>query len=436
SMWTDTGTIALPNISTKDGYRTARSFDVDCHFERVGVVAVKETAQKTVDEAGDGTSTSCILVEAILKEGLKQIEAGVNPIEVKRNIDKAVDIFVTKLRSLATQIGQDFDKIFNVATVSANNDPVIGKLISDAFRQIGTEGVVDIQAGVSNETVVKIANGYKINNGYLNNIFVNNGSKQNCELENPLILLYQNKITHHTQLERSLHIAAGAGRPILIICEDAEGEGLAYLAINTKQGKIKSCIIKAPAIGDERRIEMEDLAILTGGSYVSDIRGINIKEIEPNNLGQAAKIIVTKDDTVIVSPDTDKRALEDLLNDLRMNLAQCKNEDERYPIEKRIARLQGGIAVIEVGAPTETEMKEKMDRFDDSIRATKSAISEGVIVGGGMAFLKIDTGNEVIDKAKEKIFDQVCENAGVTSGTYKAQLKEDNNINLEYNAKS
>lgn len=436
AMWTDSGTLALPNVSTKDGYRTAKSFDLDDPFERVGVVAVKESAQKTVDEAGDGTSSTVVLLKAILEQGIASIEAGGNPIEIKRDIDKAVACFVDQLKSLAVQINGDFDKIFNIATISANNDPVIGQLITNAFRQIGTEGIVNIQAGVSHETIIKKANGYKIANGYLNNIFINNGAKQNCELDNPYILLYQNRINHHTQVERAMTIAAGTNRPLLIVCEDAVEEGLAYLAINTKRGAIKCCVVKAPSIGDERRIEMEDLAILTGGTYISDIRGIDIKEIEPDNLGQAGKVIVTKEDTVIVAPNKDEVELEHLMNELRMNLTQCKNEEERYPIERRIARLQGGIAIIEVGAPTETEIKEKMDRFDDAIRATKAAISEGYIVGGGMAFLKIETGNEIVDIAKKRVFEQICENSGIDPNPHISNLKDHENFNWGYNAKT
>lgn len=389
SMVVDYGVHSLPIHVTKDGYTTTKGFDLDDPFEKAGVLLVKEAAQKTVDEAGDGTSTTVVLLEAIVEEAIKLIDSGANPMELKKSIDREVALVVARLKEMAVQVGDDNEKLFNIATISANNDIEIGRLIADAFKKIGKEGVIDIEMGKTSKTEIKIADGYRFERSYISPWFMTNREKQICEFENPIILLYEKMITHHTQIERALTISIQQSRPILIICEDSIEEGLGYIIRNRLEGRVKCCVVKSPSYGEMRRQDMEDLAVLTGGSYISDSKGVGVAEIEFENFGQAKKVLITKEETIIIGGNSDKIALENLLNELRMNLAQANNEEERAPIEKRIAKLQGGIAVIQVGAATETEMKEKMDRFDDAVRATKAAISEGYVPGGGTAFLRL-----------------------------------------------
>lgn len=380
----------LPTIISKDGFTVTKHFSLADPIENRGALLIKEAAFRTVEAAGDATTCTCVLAEAIISGGMELVNQGANSQEVKKGIDKAVERAVAELKEISILIGDDNDKIFQVASVSANNDPAIGRLIADAFKKIGPEGMIDIEAGKGVKTEIKIADGYKWQyDNWISPFFVNKPDKQVCEFEDPLILLYQSRITHHTQVKRAVELANSQSRPLLIVCEDAEGEGLAFLAINNHNKAIRVCVTKSPGFREERRIEMEDIALLTGGTYISDIRGVDIKEIELENLGQARKCIVSKEETIIIGGVHDGEGLENLLNELRMNLAQAKNEEERFPIEKRIAKLTGGVAVIQVGAATETEMKEKLDRFDDAVRSTKAAISEGFVAGGGTAFIRI-----------------------------------------------
>lgn len=447
SMVVDYGVHSLPIHVTKDGYTVARAFDLfDDPFAKAGVLMIKEAAQKTVDQAGDGTTTCCVLAEAIVIEGMKLVESGANPMEVKRGIDKAVEYVVSELKKMAVPIKGDVEKIRQIATVSANNDSSIGDLIADAFAKIGEEGIIDIEAGRGVQTEIKIADGYKWYNGWISPLFVNNKDKQICEFAHPYILLYDRKVTHHTQVQRALELVLPTGKPILIICEDAADEGLAFLAMNNMQGRIQCCVVKSPSYGEQRREEMEDIAILTGGSYISDIKGVNVKEIELENLGIAKKIIVSKDETIIIEGNTDEDAVDSLLNELRMNLAQAKNEDEKYPIEKRIARLKGGVAVIQVGAATETEMKEKLDRFDDAVRATKAAIAEGFLPGAGTSYIRVHLPNvedESLRGGYNIIFNsithplkQICLNAGKDAQAIYTKVDASADNNFGYNAKS
>jgi len=424
SMVVDYGVHNLPIHVTKDGYTTAKAFEVhDDPFEQAGVLMIKEASQKSVDQAGDGTTTTVVLAEAIAEKGIALINQGANPMELKKEIDKAVGLVVDRLKDVSTPIKGDINRIRQIATISANNDPEIGEWIAKAFEKIGDEGIIDLEPSKSVDTEIKISDGYKWEQSWVSPLFVNNKEKQICEFEEALILIYQNRINHHTQIQRALEISMKQGHPLLIICEDAVDEGLAFLAMNTIQGRVRVCVVKAPAFGEARRLEMEDIALLTGGSYVSDLRGVNIKEIEPANLGFAKKVIVNKEETVIIGGDTDKDLLQNLLDELRMNLAQAKNEDEKFPIEKRIAKLTGGVAVIQVGAATETEMKERLDRFDDSVRATKAAISEGYVAGGGTTLLRVKSGNEVVDSAMEMVLKQICLNAGTDAEQILKQVK-------------
>lgn len=389
SMIIDYGVHALPIHVSKDGFTVARSFELnDDPFAQAGVLMVKEAINKTVLEAGDGTTTCCVLVEAIATEGIKLVDEGANPMDVKRGIDKAVEYVVEQLKKMAVPIKGNVERIRQIATISANNDPEIGNWIAQAFERIGDEGVIDIEASKGMTTEIKISDGYKFNRSWVSPLFINNKEKQICEFNDALILLYDKRVIHHTQVQRALELSMQFGKPLLIICEDSTEEGLAFLAMNNMQGRVKCCVVKSPSFGEDQRMEMEDLAILTGGTYISDLHGVNIKEIEFENFGQAKKIIVTKDETIIIGGNSEKEKLDDLLNELRMNLAEAKTEDEKFPIEKRIAKLTGGVAVIQVGAATETELKEKLDRYDDAVRATKAAISAGYVPGAGTAFIR------------------------------------------------
>ncbi|HEX2682417.1 MAG TPA: molecular chaperone GroEL [Ferruginibacter sp.] len=440
SMVVDYGVHNLPIHVTKDGYTVARAFQInDEPFEQAGVLLIKEAAQKSVDQAGDGTTTTVVLAEAIVEKGMELVAAGANPMQLKRDIDKAVDVFVTELKKLSTPVRGDNNRIRQIATISANNDAEIGGWIAQAFEKIGEEGVINLEANPGVNTEIKIADGYKWDQSWVSPLFINNKEKQICEFENPYILIYQNRINHHTQVFAALDLANKEGRPLLIICEDAVDEGLAFLAMNNHQGRAKVCVVKAPSFGEGRRLEMEDIAMITGGTYISDIRGVSIKEIEYANFGVAKKVIVTKDDTVIIGGGYGdqgvKNHIENTLNELRMNLAQAKNEDERHPIEKRIAKITGGVAVIQVGAATETEMKERLDRYDDAVRATKAAIAEGFVAGGGTTFLRIKTGNEIVDFATEKVLEQICVNAGDDPKAIMDIVKNSNG-DIGYNAKA
>lgn len=425
----------LPLHITKDGATVARGFDLEDYFEKVGVMIIKECTTKTVDQAGDGTSSCAILAHAILEKSIDAINQGANPVELKKQIEVAVEKVVLELKRLSTPIKGDIGRIQQVATISANNDSEIGKWIADAFAKIGDEGVIDLEASNGVKTEIKISDGYKWGQSWVSPLFITNRQKQTVEYENPLILIYHNRINHHTQIMKALELIQQSGRPLLIICEDAVEEGLAFMGLNTLQGRVKVCAVKSPAYGEERRLEMEDIALLTGGDYISDVRGINIKEIGRDNFGSAKKVIVTKDETIIIGGEGNKEAIENHINELRMNLAQAKNEDEQYPIEKRIARLKGGVAVIQVGAATETEMKEKLDRFDDAVRATKAAIAEGYVAGGGTTYLRIRSGNEIVDHAMDAILKQICDNAGVNAGQIIKQVKGLSG-NMGYNAKT
>jgi chaperonin GroEL len=432
----DYGVHSFPPVVTKDGVTVAKAFDTEDPFEKVGVMMVKEAAQKTVDQAGDGTTTCCVFVNAIVSEGMKAIDNGANPIEVKRSIDKGVEYVVSKLKEMAVPVKGNIETIRQIATISANNDEEIGNWIAEAFEKIGEEGVIGIEASKGLATILKIAGGYKFDRGWVSPYFVNNKDKQVCEFENPLILLYDKRVTHHTQIQRALEISMSKGQPILIICEDASEEGLAFLAMNVIQGRVQCCVTKAPSFGELQRQEMEDIALLTGADYISDIRGKGIKEVKAENLGTARKVIVSKDETIIVDGAGNKEQVKEFLNELRMNLAQAKTEEEKFPIEKRIARLTGNVAVIQVGAATETEMKEKLDRFDDSVRATKAAISEGFVPGGGTAFFRVgESSDGIINSVLSIPLQQICTNAGIDPKTIIDQVTVAKG-SIGYNAKT
>lgn len=417
----------FPTIVTKDGFTVTKHFSLPDLIENRGAIMIKEAAMKTVMMAGDATTCTCVLADAIVSEGVKLIDAGANSQELKKGIDCAVEKVVEKLKEISISVKGDDEKIFHVATVSANNDQSIGRLISEAFKKIGHEGIIDVEAGKGMTTEIKVADGYKFDKSWVSPLFINQREKQIVEFLEPYILLYDKQIIHHTQIQRALELVVqeGKGAPLLIICEDAREQGLAFVVSNVIQQRIKCCIVKAPSFGDGRREEMEDIALLTGGTYIADIRGLGVKEMEMENFGRAKKVVVTKDETIIIGGAHNGVDLENALNELRMNLAQAKTEDDQFPIEKRIARLTGGVAVIQVGAATETELNEKLDRFDDSVRSTKAALTEGIVAGGGTAFIEIASdleltgagdfrqGQKIILDILSKPFFQMAENAGV-----------------------
>lgn len=451
SMYIDGFISPLPTKITKDGFNVTKYFNLVDPIENRGALIIKEAALKTVEMAGDATTCTCILAEAIITEGMKLIDEGVNSQELKRGIDQAVEDAVQELKKISIPVRGDSNKIFEVACVSANNDTAIGKLIQTAYSKIGDDGIIDIEPSRGVETEIKVSDGYKWNNGWISPFFVSNKEKQITEFENPFILLYEKRITHHVQVQRALELCMAQlpSRPLLIICEDAAEEGLAFLAMNTIQGRIRCCVIKSPSFGNERRLDMEDIAVLTGGTYISDTKGVDIKELEIDNFGVAKKVIISKDETIIVGGNSDQEVLSDLLNELRMNLTQAKNEDEKFPIEKRIAKLTGGVAVIQVGAATETELNEKLDRCDDAVRATKAAMAEGVVAGGGTAFARIapkiyidgsdisdfQKGRRLLHSILYKPLLQMAENAGKDSKKILSDVMSANG-NEGYNTKT
>lgn len=439
--------VPLPTKVSKDGYTVAKHFELQDSVENRGAMMIKEAATKTVEQAGDATTATCVLAESLITNGIKMIdEDKANSQQLKKGMDLALSEVLDGLKELSTPVKGNIDRIRQIATVSANNDSSIGNLIADAFAKIGDEGVLNIEASQGTQTEIKLTDGYKFERGWISPLFVTNRSKETCEFDNPLILLYQNKVTHHTQIQRAVDISMHQQRPLLIIAEDCDEEGLAYLAINNHRKSIVVCAVKAPEFGDLRREAMEDIALLTGGTYISDIRGIDIKEdLEFKHFGQAKKVIISKTETIIIGGNRDESKFDEFIADLKMNLAQAKTENDKAPIEKRIAQLNSSVAVIQVGAATETELNEKMDRVDDAVRATKAAISEGFVAGGGTAFLRIkikndgtdepgiEMGKQLVRQALSAPLFQICENAGVNADKIYTQVKGETG-NIGYNA--
>lgn len=406
---------------TKDGVTTARSISLIDPFENIGQRLVQEAAQKSVDMSGDGTTTTTVLLEALVRHGLELLKKGsaVNPQDLKKGIDEAVLMIIDALKERAVAIGDDdIEKIRQIATVSANNDQEIGDLIAEAFKEIGREGVIDIQQSVTDKTYIKTADGFKIDSGFIAPHFKTNEAKNECELINPVILLYEKNILKLEQIKPSMDIALREGRPLLVICEDCEMQALAILIMNKLKGILPACVVKSPFMGERRTQVMEDVAAFTGGTYMMNTKGTKLENITKAHLGNAEKVIITKDSTVIIGGQKGK-LYEDLVNELKTDLHDHNNktEDEKADAEKRIARLKGGVAVIHVGAPTETEMKEKIDRVDDAVRATKAAIAEGYLPGGGAELVKFteikSLGEMVVLKALKEPLSQICRNAGV-----------------------
>ena len=424
AIYGNDGLVHLPTIVSKDGWTVTKHFELPDAVEHRGAMLIKEAANKTVEQAGDSTTATCVLAEAIISGGIEHIKSGSNSQQIKKGLDYGLDYVVGELKKISTPVLGNIDRIRQIATVSANNDSSIGNLIAEAYEKIGDAGVIDIEQSKGTETEIKVSDGYKFDRGWLSPLFVNVKDKETCEFDEPYILLYQHRITHHTQIQTAIEYTIKDNKPLLIICEDIDEQGLGFLGINNYQGRIRVCAVKSPEFGDARREWMEDIAVSTGATYISDLRGIGIKEVTPLHFGKAKKVIVSKTETTIIGGGADKQLLEDTVNDLKMNLAQAKTEEEKFPIEKRIARLTGSAAVIYVGAATETELHEKMDRVDDAVRATKAAIAEGFVAGGGTAFVRIpypnvqypelELGVSILFDALKSPLKQICKNSGVS----------------------
>lgn len=423
------GMVHFPTIVSKDGWTVTRHFELADPVENRGAMMIKEAATKTVEQVGDATTCTCVLAEAMISNGVEYINAGANSQEIKKGMEKATEIVVAELKKMSTPVRGDIERVRQIATVSANNDKVIGDLIAAAIDKIGYDGVIDIEQSNGVETEIKVTDGFKIDRGWVSPLFVNVPAKESCEFENPYILLYDKKINHHTQVAKIMENIQQKQRAVLVICEDLVDEGLAFLGMNAYRQLLKVCVIKSPDFGDARRDWMEDIALLTGGSYISDVRGASITQANIMQLGSAKKVIVTKTETIIVDGEGDKDKIAKFQESLKATLDNAKTEEEKFEIEKRIARLSGSIAVIKVGAATETELKEKLDRVDDSVRATKAAIAEGFIAGGGTALAKIapriflttveptdfQKGQQIICNALSRPLTQIVENAGIES---------------------
>lgn len=444
AVYGNDGLFHIPTKVSKDGYTVAKHFELPDSVENRGAMMIREAATKTVEEAGDATTCTCVLAESLITNGMKLIDEGANSQEIKKGMDMAAEYVVTELKKMSIEVKGDKERVRQIATVSANNDSIIGDFIAEAYAQIGNEGVITAEEGKGTKTEIKITDGYKFDRGWVSPYFITNRAKEICEFIDPLILLYKGKINHHTQIEKAIEISVQQNRPLLVISDDCVDEGLAYLAVNNARKAFKVCAVKSP-FGENKDEEMQDIALLTGGDYISDITGIDIKEVAYENLGKAEKVIISKGETIIVSGSKTEDKFDELVADLRMNLTQAKTEGEKYPIEKRISRLTGKGAVIVVGAATETELNEKLDRVDDAIRSTKSAISFGFLPGGGTAFLRIkntiqaetnkdrNAGISLVFAALSAPLKQICENAGVDKEMIYAKVMEEKG-SVGYNA--
>ncbi len=433
---------------TKDGVSVAREIELKDPVENMGAQLVKEVASKTADQAGDGTTTATVLAQAIVKAGLKNVAAGANPMDLKRGIDKAVISAVKSLRSLSMEVGDDFSKIEQIATISANSDAVIGKLIADAMKRVTKEGVITVEEAKSTETYVDVVEGMQFDRGYVSPYFVTNADKMEAELENPYILIYDKKISAMKELLPVLEKAVQTGRPLLIIAEDVDGEALATLVVNKIRGSLKIAAVKAPGFGDRRKAMLEDIAILTGGTVISEERGYKLEAADLTYLGRAEKVSIDKDNTTIVNGAGNSDDIKARVNQIKAQIESTTSDYDREKLQERLAKLAGGVAVLYVGAATEVEMKEKKDRIDDALHATRAAVEEGVVPGGGVAFIRAikaldristdnadeKTGVAIVKRALEEPLRQIAENGGVDGSIIVQKVKEGNG-NYGYNAR-
>ncbi|MST84033.1 chaperonin GroEL [Hallella mizrahii] len=411
---------------TKDGVTVAKEVELEDKFENTGAQLVKSVASKTGDDAGDGTTTATILTQAIVTEGLKNVTAGANPMDLKRGIDKAVAKVIDYIKTNAEQVGDNYDKIEQVATVSANNDPEIGKLIADAMRKVSKDGVITIEESKTRDTSIGVVQGMQFDRGYLSGYFVTDTDKMECVMENPYILIYDKKISNLKEFLPILQPAAESGRPLLVIAEDVDSEALTTLVVNRLRGGLKICAVKAPGFGDRRKAMLEDIAILTGGVVISEEKGLKLEQATLDMLGSAKKVTITKDDTTIVGGAGAKDNIQERINQIKNEIANTKSSYDKEKLQERLGKLSGGVAVLYVGANSEVEMKEKKDRCDDALCATRAASEEGVVVGGGTTYIRAQeelkdlkgdnadeqTGINIVRRAIEEPLRQIVFNAG------------------------
>ena len=423
-------------VVTKDGVSVSKEVELEDPFENMGAKLVNVVASKTSDVVGDGTTTATVMAEAVYEEGLRAVTAGVNPIALKRGIDKAVDCAVEELKAISTEVRRS-DQIASVGTISANGDSVIGDLLAEAFDKVGREGVITIEEGKSTETVLNLVEGMQFDNGYISAYFMNNTANLACELENPYILLTEKKISSLRELVPVLERVSATGRPLLIIAEDVESEALAGLVVNKLRGVLNCCAVKAPGFGDRRKAMLQDIAVLTGGSVVSEDLGIKLESVAVDDLGSAESITITKDDTIIVKGAGTKKAIETRIAQIRKQIEDSTSDYDKEKLGERLAKLTGGVAVIEVGATTETEMKEKKARVDDALHATRAAVEEGIVPGGGVAYLRVipkvealkvrgdeKMGRDIIARALRVPIRTIADNSGVDGGVIAAEVME------------
>ena len=415
-----------PHI-TKDGVTVAKEVELADAYQNTGAQLVKEVASKTGDDAGDGTTTATVLAQAIVAEGLKNVTAGASPMDIKRGIDKAVAKVVDSIKGQAETVGDNYDKIEQVASVSANNDPVIGKLIADAMRKVSKDGVITIEEAKGTDTTIGVVEGMQFDRGYLSAYFVTNTEKMECEMEKPYILIYDKKISNLKDFLPILEPAVQTGRPLLVIAEDVDSEALTTLVVNRLRSQLKICAVKAPGFGDRRKEMLEDIAVLTGGVVISEEKGLKLEQATIEMLGTADKVTVSKDNTTIVNGAGDKENIKERCEQIKAQIVSTKSDYDKEKLQERLAKLSGGVAVLYVGAASEVEMKEKKDRVDDALRATRAAIEEGIVPGGGVAYIRaldalegfkgdnVDetTGIDIIKRAIEEPLRQIVANAGV-----------------------
>jgi len=434
---------------TKDGVSVAKEIELKDPIENMGAQMVKEVASKTADIAGDGTTTATVLAQAIISAGLKNVAAGANPMDLKRGIDKAVKDIVKNLKAISKEVGSDNDKIKQIATISANNDEAIGSLIAEAMKVVGNDGVITVEEAKGTETDVKTVEGMQFDRGYLSPYFVTNTDKMIAELENPMILIYDKKISNMKELLPILEPVAQSGKPLLVIAEDVDGEALATLVVNRIRGSLKIAAVKAPGFGDRRKAMLEDLAILTGGHVISEERGLTLESVTTEMLGTAEKVEIDKDNTTIINGAGNKKDIKARISQIKSQIESSTSDYDKEKMQERLAKLAGGVAVLYVGAPTEVEMKEKKDRVDDALAATRAAVEEGIVPGGGIALIRalktIDkikslnedeaTGIAVVKRAIEEPLRQIISNCGGEGAVIIQKVKEGKD-DFGYNARS
>jgi len=434
--------------STKDGVTVAKEIELEDALENMGAQMVKEVASRTNDLAGDGTTTATILAQAIVKEGLKNVAAGANPLDLKRGIDKAVEAIVKTLEKQTVSVGDSSEKINQVASISANNDPTIGGLITEAFEKVGKEGVITVEEAKGTETYVDVVEGMQFDRGYLSPYFVTDSEKMLADLETPYILLYDKKISTMKDLLPVIEPVAQTGKPLIIIAEDVDGEALATLVVNKLRGALKIAAVKAPGFGDRRKAMLEDIAILTGGTVISEERGFTLENTTLEMLGTAEKVMIDKDNTTVVNGSGSAEEIQARVNQIKAQIEVSTSDYDKEKLQERLAKLSGGVAVLYVGAPSEVEMKEKKDRVDDALHATRAAVEEGIVAGGGVALLNAKkvlgsikannadeaTGIEIINKALEAPLRIIVENSGGEGSVVVSKVSEGKD-NFGYNAK-